>query len=387
MPNRLVSVALSLALAGSAFFALAADPAPVAVHERALVLPKLPAGGQQPTNLPEDGAVKLPFVTGGAPGVAQRINAAVWRAMLDGAVAPTAPGKTWTPPADKVPQGTTSLQYVATLVPANAPRLLALDFTGEGCGAYCEDFSQAHVFDLRDGREVVLGDLLNVEGFAAAGRRLDAERRNAYQTQVRQLQAAMKGARKGKKDEDDDTEERLDMNRTCLEQVASEPSTPWWLVNERFALDGRGGLALTRSRCSNHAGRALDDVGDITLKIPAADLAPWLTPYGRAVLRQEGDAPPPPATFDRRELHGTLAGKPITMKLEPLHAGADTRGSYAYDKYRTPIALVVRQDDSQVFATEQTASQGRFNLTIAGGTLAGTWTAKGGDKPLPVILQ
>ena len=188
--------------------------------------------------------------------------------MLDGAVAPSTPGKTWTPPVDKLPEGTTSLQYVASLLPANAPRLLALAFTGEGCGAYCEDFAQAHAFDLRDGREVVLGDLLNIEGFAAAGRRLDTERRSAYQKQVRQLQAAMKAAHQGKKGEDDDTEERLDMNRTCLEQVASEPSTPWWLVSGRFALDDRGGLALTRSRCSNHAGRALDDVGDITLKIP-----------------------------------------------------------------------------------------------------------------------
>jgi hypothetical protein len=386
MPNRLASAALSIVLAGSALATLAADSAPVAVHERPLILPKLPAGGQQLSNLPEDGAVKLPFVTGGAAGVAQRINAAVWREMLDGAVAPTAPGKTWTPPADKLPQGTTALKFVATLVPPANPRLLSLAFSGEGCGAYCEDFAETHLFDLRDGREVVLGDLLTVEGFAAAGRRLDAERRGAYQKQIRQLQAAMKSARKGKKAEDDDTEDRLEMNRNCLEQVATEPSTPWWLVGDRFALDGHGGLALTKGRCSNHAGRALDDVGDITLDIPAGDLAPWLTPYGLAVLRQEGDAPPP-AAFDRRELHGTLAGQPITMTLEPLHAGADTRGHYAYDKYRTPIALVVRQEGSQLLATEQTASEGRFDLTISGGTLAGTWTGKGGDKALPVILQ
>jgi len=386
MPNRLVSVALSLALAGGAIAALAADPAPVAVHERPLILPKLPADAGQAANLPEDGAVRLPFVTGGAPGVAQRINAAIWREMLDGAVAPTTAGKTWTPPADKLPRGTSSLQYVATPIPPASPRLLALAFTGEGCGAYCEDFAETHVFDLRDGREVVLGDLLNVEGFAAVGRRLDAERRSAYQKQVRQLQAALKSAHKGKKDEDEDTEERLALNRGCLEQVASEPSTPWWLVGHRFALDVRGGLEMTKGRCSNHAGRALDDVGDITLKISAADLTPWLTPYGLAVLRQQGDAPPP-AAFDRRELHGTLAGMPITMKLESLHAGADTRGSYFYDKYRTPIALVVRLDSSQIVATEQTASQGHFDLTISGGTLAGTWTGKGGDKQLPVILQ
>ena len=71
MPIRLASAALSLALAG------AAVAAPIAVQERPLVLPKLPAGADRPMNVPEDGAVKLPFVTGGPPGVAPRINAAV----------------------------------------------------------------------------------------------------------------------------------------------------------------------------------------------------------------------------------------------------------------------------------------------------------------------
>jgi len=387
MPHRLVSVVLSLALAGAAVAALAAGPAPVAVQERPLVLPKLAAGADQPMNLPEDGAIKLPYVTGGAPGVAQRINAAIWRELLDGAVAPVTPGKTWTPPADKLPQGTTSLAYTAQLIPADAPRLLALGFSGEGCGAYCEDFTLTHVFDLRDGREVVLADLLTVEGFAAVGHRLDAERRRAYQKQLRELQGAMKPARKGTKDADDDIEDRVELNRTCLAQVASEPSSPWWLAGEVFALDGRGGLALTKGRCSNHAVRALDDVGNVTVRIPAADLRPWLTPYGLAVLRQEGDAPPPSPAFDQRELHGTLGGMPITMKLEPLRDGADTRGHYAYDRYRAPIAIVVRRDGSQIRGSEQTTSQGRFDLTISGGTLVGTWADKDGRKNLPVILQ
>ena len=261
MPPRLASIALSIALAGVALAASAAAPAPVAVHERPLVLPKLADGAEQPTNVPQDGAVRLPFVTGGPPGVAQRINAAVWRELLDGAVAPTTPGKTWTPPADKLPLGMMSLEYTAQLIPPDTPRLLALEFSGEGCGASCDEFDQARVFDLRDGREVVLGDLLTVEGFAAVGHRLDAERRRAYQTQLRELQGALKSARKGRKDADDDTEDRIELNRSCLEQVASEPSSPWWLAGEVFALDGRGGLALTKSRCSNHASRSHRDRG------------------------------------------------------------------------------------------------------------------------------
>ena len=385
MPIRTPSFILALAAAGFVAPMLAAGLPPIAVQQRLLVLPELPAGADMPMNLPEDGAVKLPFVTGGAPGVAGRINAAVWREMLDGATAPTSPGKTWTPPRDKLSQGTNSLQYTVDLFPAANPRLLSLSFSGEGCGAYCEEYTSTRLFDLRDGREVSLGDLLTVDGFAALGHRLDAERRRAYQTQVRELRAALKAAPKGrKKNDDDDTSDRLALNETCLQQAESQPSTPRYLVGDTVSLDGHGGLRLTRDRCSNHANRALDDVDEVKVAVPAADLKAWLTPYGLAVVRQEGDAPPPPATFAGRELHGRLAGLAVTMKLEPPRDGVDTHGTYEYDKFHTPIPLTLRKEGDTLRAFEQA---GEFELTPAGGSLVGTWRDKDHRKDLPVILQ
>lgn len=388
MPKRLVFLALALAAAGAAFPALADGAPPVAVHERSLKLPKEPRRADTSTNLPEDGAIRMPFVTGGAPGVAKRINAAVWGEMLDGVPVPTAPGKTFTPPPGKEVQSTSSLKYKAEFIPAASPRLLSLALDGEGCGAYCENFDYTRLFDLRDGRRLSLGDLLTPDGFADLGRRVDTERRSAYRKQVRELEGAIKAAaRRKKKDPDDDSADRLAMNKDCLERVDSEPSTPWWLVNEEFSLDGHGGMKVTRNRCSNHAGRALDDVGDITIAIAAAELQGLLTPYGLSVVQQQGDAPAPPARFDGRELHGRVGAAAITMKLEPLHEGGDTQGWYAYDRYRTPIKLAVHLQGGQVVAVEQTGSQGRFELTIAGGSLAGTWADTDRHKVLPAIVQ
>lgn len=388
MLQRLVPLALALATAGAVLPVLADGAPPVAVQERSLKLPKLPAGADTSANLPRDGAIKMPFVSGGAPGVAKRINAAVWGEVLDGVPVPTTLGRTFTPPPGKELQSTSSLKYKAEFMPAASPRLLSLALDGEGCGAYCENFDLTRVFDLRDGRQLSLGDLLTPDGFTDIGRRVDAERRGAYRKQVRELEGAIKSAaRRKKKDADDDSADRLTMNRHCLERVGSEPSTPWRLVNEAFSLDGHGGMKVTRSRCSNHAGRALDDVGDITISIPAADLEGLLTRYGLAVVQQQGDAPAPPARFDGRELHGRVGGVAITMKLEPLHEGADTHGWYAYDRYRTPIKLAVHLQGRQVVAVEQAASQGRFELTIAGGSLAGTWTDMDRHKELPAIIQ
>ena len=373
-----------LAAAGPTALALADGIPLVTVQQRLVVLPKLPADSETPPNLPQDGEVKLPFVAGGATGVARRINDAVWKEFLDGTVAPTTPGKTYTPPRDKLPQGTSSLEFKTQFIPSMNPRLLSLELSGEGCGAYCESFTTTRVFDLHDGHQLSMGDLLTPDGFSAVGRRVDAERRRAYKDEVREIRAAIKAAPKGKKtDDDDDNATRLALNEGCLKEVDERPSTPWWLAAYGLSLDGHGGMAVSVGRCSNHVNQGLDDVGDVTVAIPAADLRPALTPYGLAVVCQEGDAPKPGA-LDHRELHGRLGGIPITMKLE-LREGVLAKGWYAYDKFHTPIALSVRQAGGGVEADEQTESKGHFDLTPAGGSLVGTWADK--HKKLPVIVQ
>lgn len=286
---RTLRLALTLAAASALAPTLAAGAPPVAVQGRVLVMPPLPAGSEAPMNLPEDGAVTMPWVSGGAPGVARRINNTVWREMLDGAPAPTQPGKTFTPPADQLPQGTVSLEYSAELIPPARPRWLSLDFTGEACGTYCEEFTLTRVFDLRDGRQLSLGDLLTDQGFAAVGRRVNAQRRSAYRQQVRQLQAALRSAPADQKDRESDDADRLALNEECLRRVASEPSTPEGLQSHSFKLHSNKALVLSIGRCSNHASRALDDVGEITVTIPAASLKGSLTPYGRAVVLRQGD--------------------------------------------------------------------------------------------------
>jgi hypothetical protein len=290
---RTVRFVLALVAAGAMVPALAAGAQPVAVHPRMFVMPPLPADSEAPMNLPEDGALTMPFFSGGAPGVARRINETLWREMLDGAAAPTQPGNTFTPPPDQLPQGTVSLDYRAEFIPAAKPRWLSLDFSGEACGAYCENFTHTRVFDLRDGRQISLGDLLTAKGFATVGRRVDAQRRSAYRQQVRQLKAALRAEPRDQQDTETDDADRLALNEACLSRVAAEPSTPDWLLSYSFKINSRKEIVLSIGRCSNHASRALDDVGEITVTIPAADLKASLTPYGWAVVLQQGTAPPP----------------------------------------------------------------------------------------------
>ena len=63
-------------------------------------------------------------------------------------------------------------------------RQLSLGLDGEGCGAYCENFTYTRAFDLRDGRRLSLGDLLTPDGFADVGRRVDAARQGRFSLTV-----------------------------------------------------------------------------------------------------------------------------------------------------------------------------------------------------------
>lgn len=384
---------LTLCVAAALPTAHAAGVSTVSITQRAFVRPKLPANADVPINVPEDGAVKLPFVTGGALGVAARINQAVWRKVFDGAVAPTSPGKTFTARADALPQGITTVDYTTRFLPAINPRLVSFTFSGEGCGAYCEEFTEAHTFDLRDGREIAIGDLLTLDGFVDVGRRVDADRKRKYQKEVTDFKALIKASSKSAKGKkaDDDPEINLKFNQDCLDEVRTRPSTPQWLGSERLFVDDKGGIVISVGRCSNHAMQALDDVGNIDVTIPADTLKADLTPYGLTVLQGAGDAPAPLSTFSGRELHGRLGGMPVTMTLEPMRDGAQTKGAYFYDKIRTPIALSVQQDNDHagfsIRAFEMAVSAGEINLVTSGASLVGTWESKDHEKQYALILQ
>jgi hypothetical protein len=138
-------------------------------------------------------------------------------------------------------------------------------------------------------------------------------------------------------DREIDAADRPALNQDCLKRVDTEPRTAAWLPSYPFKLNNSNGLLLSIGRCSDHAKKTLDAIGDIKIKItiPAADLKASLAPYHRAVV----------------------------------------------------LALAVRQEGSDVLAVEQTGSQGHFELMIEGGSLVGTWPDKDNGQRLPVIFQ
>ncbi|MDO3405523.1 hypothetical protein QWI28_12455 [Citrobacter freundii] len=75
-------------------------------------------------------------------------------------------------------------------------------------------------------------------------------------------------------------------------------------------------LAFLNGRCSNHASRALDELGDFTTKIPTAELQNRLTPYGQYLTGAKSTTQVSPAPgIDGKVMYGTL-GKSMRIVLK-----------------------------------------------------------------------
>lgn len=330
-----------------------------------------------------DGSVKMPFVESReAPVVADRINTSLFVALMS-APAPVRPGPRFTLPAEQLPQGTASQDVEFT---RNDGLVLTVRITAEGCGAYCETYEQDYSFDARNGRALALEDLLTPRGLAALMAHMGRTRQQAYASQLKTLKQELTAARRrgGAKDELDDLEDRIALNQGCMdgEKTSARPVDD--LRYASFSLPPGQGLRLTTGRCSNHASRALDDVGNVKVEVPAAQLRPWLNAYGLAVVLSEGDGPPPSEPFGQ-VLHGRIGTAPVTVALDRLYANGSVSGHYWYDKYGRLIALSGRRQGAQLTLTEGEAPQtATITLTWRGSGFSGPW--QGDGKTLPVQL-
>ena len=304
--------------------------------------------------------------------------------------------------------GTESQQFT---VSRNDARILTIAFEIEGCGAYCENYNTWTSFDLQDGSLLTPANLFTPNGMRALAKRLRQEQITRYRGQLKALAKDLKTAqarpidpasKKGgtKQDLINDVEDRIALNQGCLDDQLAKEKAPAGQAGHGL-FDYAGSLPfeitedtfqLTADRCSNHAMRALDDVGNVVLSLPFRDLQPWLTAYGKSVLLGEGSAPPAERVYSQ-VLHGTLgAGTAITMLIDKDRYG-NVNGRYFYDRRRLPIELTGGQTGPTIDLKEfidgkpQTpANDGTFSLTKTGNVLRGQWASKAANKQFDVRL-
>lgn len=325
--------------------------------------------------------IKMPVVQMADAKVAAKINDQLFIGQLD-VMAPEKPGSAVVYAGG---DGTKAIDFSVAL---DSQRVLTIAFDSEGCGAYCENYSTYYSFDTRNGHLVTVDELLTPAGMRTLAARMHKERIAQYKKQLALLRtelkaAAKKGTAKAKKDIGD-LDDRIALNEDCLEQATAPDDTAGTGPLPRLDVELAGdAFRIFHQRCSNHASRALDDVDIVTLAIPYAQMRPYLTSYGKALVLNEGDTMPADSAFGQ-VLRGYLGGKmPVTMLLHKEDDNS-VRGVYFYDKHRIPIALsghVVGKELTLTESDDKGVERAKIKLTNSAGHLSGRWI---GNKEMPL---
>lgn len=322
--------------------------------------------------------------------VATRINEALYLRHM-GMPPPVKPGKTFAlSDGAEVPTSTASQDVTVT---RNDDQILSIQIDREGCGAYCENYAESISFDARTGRTITLEDVLNAYGKTEIPKRMMVERVRQYKERIKHLNQQLKAQRaKGKKaatDTEDDLELRVELNERCAEEeLQKKASKAWYPVDYlRFGFSAAKDMVFTSGRCSNHAMRALDDVGDVSLTLSAKALDKMLTPYGQSLMMEATEVPEP-STVYQQVLHGKIGSAAITALLTSSAYGPSDQsitGVYYYNKYRKPIALSGKQVGQMISLSEGTdKTQAKTTLKLGRAGLSGQW--EGDGKTLPMTL-
>jgi hypothetical protein len=267
-------------------------------------------------------------------------------------------------------------------------RILTLEFDTEGCGAYCEGYQQVFAFDAKTGRRITAVDVLTSQGQREVLRLLRKKKIAAYSEQIEinraDLQVQLR--KKAGKEVIGDLQERIELNADCLAQAKApmtEERIRWHRLNPT-----REALLVTSARCSNHATRALDDVDQVTVKIPYGEIMPHLTPYGRSLFLGEGDGKP--TEVFGQVLRGRIGTNSITMLLSN-EDGENVHGWYFYNRQRKKLEVNGQRRGRTIELTESiddgSSNTGKFVLTINGSTIKGAWSDMKGTKQFEVTAS
>lgn len=307
------------------------------------------------------------------PDVARRINDYIFTHFV-----PHLPGKDPQATLNRMADG--KMGQIASLdfsVVNKNERVLTLDIFAEACGAYCESWDAMMSFDLQTGTRISPTDIIKPEALETLNDLVRSDIRRQITAFINQHKSQARG------EQDIDSQDYIDyadFYASCLERT-----TRGQHYAQGMTLN-KGNLVFHNGRCSNHADRALDELGDFTSKIPVADIASHLTPYGKSLFTSKPEQPvTAPPGLEGRLLYGVLGEKTpvvLTVNCDLAHFA----GAYFYARYGQAIELSgtcpPTGDEIILTVDGEEGVKETITLALADNTYRGEW--RKGEKVLPI---
>lgn len=307
------------------------------------------------------------FTSKESPQVAKRINDYIFASFIN-QLPGNNPQTTVNQFANSEMNPTANLDYTIEYRDAN---VLTLNMFVEGCGAYCESYNVPISFDLASGAAITLNDLFSRSTMAELNTRIRKDIRSQIDTFVT---AQKDGGDPG----------YAEFYASCATYIDG------LYYIDRFSLQ-KDHLAFLNGRCSNHANRAGDELGDFTTKVPTGELHKQFTPYGQYLTGAKSTtAVEPTPGIDGKVMYGTL-GKSMRIVLKvDCKYGDFFEGAYFYQKFGAPIELTGKCDtaDNRHYELKTSAaeqSEEKITLELKDGVYQGVWESNG--KTLPVRFE
>lgn len=156
--------------------------------------------------------------------------------------------------------------------------VLSFEFSGEACGAYCEDFSIHFNYDLRTGERLQFDSLFTQGGSIAVNDLVGKRWNMAVEREIALLEDSLQ--KHGRSDEErEELTASLNLYKSCLAERSGLPP-----YVEDFDLH-RNELWLRVARCSTHADREIDVLYNMVMVLPYADIARYMRPEALALIK------------------------------------------------------------------------------------------------------
>ena len=154
-------------------------------------------------------------------------------------------------------------------------KIYSITLNAESCGAYCESFSTSYNYDVSTGNRIYLNSIFSKKGEKELLILISNKKRKEIENYLLKIN-----------NEDVLNQDKNRINQTieiyknCLNSL---PFTSLEFID--FEIIGEK-LILSSERCSNHATRALDDLGDYEFTFKKNEISSLLNKYGKNILKK-----------------------------------------------------------------------------------------------------
>lgn len=256
--------------------------------------------------------------------------------------------------------------------------ILSIAIDGEASGAYPEGFSIWKNFDLRTGNFINAKDLFQPGSFKTIENLIQKNVKKEINDFLIQL--------KSEKNPSEEVSEQISMYEDCFTNYTLEG------IEYYFAKDK---IRFIAGRCSNHAMRALDDLGSHVIEFPYKQLEKHWSSYAKNLLSDSEKIDK--TSLDNKLYKGKIDGKyPITVLINQVYTDGSFSAKYWYDKNKKLIQwdgklkgnhISIIENDYYSEETNQWIFKALVEADVQGNKIIGTWQDYKTKKYLKLELE